>query len=104
MAIDAYVQKMLDGDVNEILIRLQSRSYVERTNAIVCAVKDDLRTKQSDSLLNCLKSDETYLNHRPIGPRICDFACAALHLLGLEPYQGTEDWVWKLIDIKMQIY
>lgn len=104
MSVQSNIDKMLKGDTHKILDGLQSRNFLERANAIACTVKYDLRTKQTGPLLRSLKSDDRYLGFGQAGPRVCDFACAALHLLDIEPYQGTEKYVWDLIDIKLNIY
>ncbi len=104
MAIDSATRKMLNGDKNAIIDGFISSSMVDNFNAIVCAVKYHLRGKAIEGQLVRLSRDDTCLFGQNAGYRISDVAVAALHLLGISEYDGTEENVLALIDSKLNFY
>ena len=104
MAIDCITAKMLEGDRAAIIYGFGSSSVVDRFNAMVCAVKYRLGGKETEDWLNCLTMDNTCLFGYNAGYRISDVALAALHLLGISEYQGTEPYVLGFIESKLDIY
>ncbi len=104
MAIDSATRKMLSGDKSAIIDGFISSSMVDNFNAIICAVKYQLHEKAVEGQLVRLSRDNTCLFGQNAGYRISDVALAALHLLGISEYDGTEENVLALIDSKLNFY
>ena len=97
MGLDPRVQNMMDGDVQAIRDGLADDSVPVRTLAVLYAAKHGLRDGETVRLLRALKQDETFCFCHE-GPRIANFAAAALHCLGVERYAGDDPCVLWLIE------
>lgn len=104
MAIDRITREMMDGKKDAIIEGFTSSSIVDNFNAIIYAVKHRMRDKAITLQLQRLSRDDTCLFGQNGGYRICEVATAALHVLEIEKYNGTEEYVLSLIESKLDIY
>ncbi len=89
---------MMLGDQSAIFEGLSHSGVVVRINGIMNAVKFKSNDKKNIDKIISLKSD----NQSVIGYTVSQFATAALHVLGIENYNGSDEQIHELIDSEFE--
>ena len=96
------LQKVYAGDKNSILSAMLCDASFYRMNGIIEAVKHGFKEPAVERQIRNLTSDNTGTLTLTGGYTVSDFALAALHVLGIESYNGTRENVKAIIKSKFE--
>lgn len=97
-------EKMYQGNETEILNALTNKASLYRVNGIMAAVQNNKKNNAILKQIDLLRFDNSFLFGQNVGPKIAEFAIAALHLLGQKQYKGQNKNILDLISSKMEFY
>lgn len=95
-----FMRKMAKGDKEAILAGMKKGGLCENYCGICCAVKYNMKDKDIVDALKELQKD-TYIS---MGMCNAQFASAALDVLGIEPYTGTDKRTKEMIAAKFSFF
>ena len=87
------IRMMMLGNRSEIVRGLNSENKCLRLDGLLWAAYHEINDEKVIERIRELKSDE----ESAMGFKVCDYAIAALDVLGIERYQGNDDRLSDLI-------
>ena len=94
---------MKKGDENAIYKCLASSSYFAKARAILAVVEYELVSQQIEEMLVSLKEDNERVFAANPDSTISNFSKAALDILGIEKYDGNDEYVKDLISQRLGV-
>lgn len=94
MSLSELIKRIPDMDDREVIEMLNHNNVLARTRAIWEVSTRRLHNDEVKSKLQDMKNDHAKFWENIL---VCDFAVAALDVLGYEKYQGTDEMIKRLI-------
>ena len=100
---DDRFEKMLLGDIDCIEEALVSGSVIDKFNAIISIIENNIKAESVITLIKTLRENEDRAYRENPDMTISNFAIAALDILEIEKYNGDDKYIRKLIKEKLGI-
>ena len=93
------IDDMWEGHKEAIICGLKHGGALYRANGIINATRYQITSKEVIQGIVCLLEDEVEI----MGVKICEFAIAALDILGYKKYDGNDEYIVRMILSKFDI-
>ena len=94
------IDDMWDGHKEAVVQGLKHSGALYRANGIINAARYQMKSNDIIQEINSLLKDDVIII---CGVRVCDFAIAALDILGYKKYHGDDEYITRMILSKFDI-